>query len=116
MYPLSPHLGRKRSAGALDTLLLPILCGHDWQYGQNKIYPNEKQHRFEWGTVKIQYEIEDDCIKNLVIYTDALNTESIEKIPQLLIGKKISDIETDNDYIELNDIIGLLKEKEKNEI
>ena len=32
-----------------------------------------------------------------------------------LIGKKISEIETANNYVELDDIVGLLKEKE-NEI
>lgn len=86
----------------------------EWKYGNNKVYAHSIEKRFDWATVRIEYDLEGDCIKDMAIYSDALYPENIEKIPSLLKGKKISDLE-DSNIKEVSDIIALLKEKE-NEI
>lgn len=86
----------------------------EWKYGNNKVYAHSIEKRFDWATVRIEYDLEGDCIKDMAIYSDALYPENIENIPSLLKGKKISDLE-DSNIKEVSDIIALLKEKE-NEI
>ena len=86
----------------------------EWKYGNNKVYAHSIEKRFDWATVRIEYDLEGDCIKDMAIYSDALYPENIENIPSLLKGKKISELE-DSNIKEVSDIIALLKEKE-NEI
>lgn len=86
----------------------------EWKYGNNKVYAHSIEKRFDWATVRIEYDLEGDCIKDMAIYSDALYPEKIENIPSLLKGKKISELE-DSNIKEVSDIIALLKEKE-NEI
>ncbi len=73
-----------------------------WRYGKMKKLPLVKEKRFDFGTVRICYELNEDTIENLVIYTDALDTGIFDGVETKLIGKKIS---AEND---LKDMAGLL--------
>lgn len=85
-----------------------------WKYGSNKTLPESVEKRFDWGIVKIEYELENGYIKDMIVYSDTLYPENIENIAELFKNKKISQLQ-DSDIKEVSDIIKLLKEKE-NEI
>lgn len=83
----------------------------EWKYGMEIDYPYVKEKRFDWGTVKIKYDLFDDYIKDIVIYTDSLDTDVIENIPEMLIGKRLSKI-NDSCISQINDVIKMMKEND----
>ena len=80
---------------------------YDWIHLNEKSYDTNIEKRFSWGNARIEYEIVDDIIKDIVIYTDSLYTMEIEKIPELFIGRNINDIKADNDI--QKDVLETLK-------
>lgn len=80
---------------------------HDWKHLNEKSYPNNVEKRFDWGTVRIEYDLDYGIIKDFVIYTDALNTLDIEVIPNKIIGKSINELVYTNEIEK--DVIELLK-------
>ena len=82
---------------------------YDWQHLNEKSFDTYIEKRFDWGTTRIEYEIENNIIKDIIIYTDALDVDSIELIPERFIGKNINELKYDN-QIE-KDVNESLKEK-----
>ena len=60
-----------------------------WIYGKTIKHQYSKEKRFSWATVKIEYDLLDNVIKDLTIYTDALDVDKIEYIINKLNNKKI---------------------------
>lgn len=85
----------------------------DWLYGQKYENYQIKEGKTDFGTVKILYDLEDGIIKDLKIYTDAMDHDLPEDIERRLIGKRISETADENE--EVKAIVKLLKE-EKDEI
>ena len=83
----------------------------DWYFGKIKQYQINKENKYHWGLVKIEYDLKDDIIDDLIIYTDALNIKSIEDLIDKLKGISITQLKN---YRYLNeeekDIIELLLE------
>ncbi|MBQ1533895.1 MAG: lipoate--protein ligase [Erysipelotrichaceae bacterium] len=84
-----------------------------WIYGPVIDLKYKKQARFDWGTVRILYELNDGRISDLKVYTDALKQDLAEDLEESLIGKRICELDISDD--ETGDVISLLKE-ENNEI
>ena len=82
-----------------------------WRYGKIKDLKYRKERRFSWGTVKVIYDLNDEKIADLAIYTDALDAKLFEDLPGQLIGRKINELD-DRAENEAGDIIRLLKEEE----
>lgn len=68
-----------------------------WRYGKQKDYAYSIEKRFDFGIVKIEYDLNNEQISDLAIYTDSLNTDSIEQMIDMLIGKNIDDL-SDPEY------------------
>ena len=66
-----------------------------WRYG--KLYKEGRviEKRFDFGTVRIVYVMEEDQIKDLSIFTDALDTDLFDGLEKRLIGKRINEIDTE---------------------
>lgn len=60
----------------------------EWIYGVQKTYDESKEARFEWGTVKAEYSLDGDVLKDLVIWSDSLEADFIGKLPKLFKGLK----------------------------
>ena len=80
-----------------------------WIYGSVIDMKYKIQARFDWGTVRILYELNDGGISDLKIYTDALNQDLAEDLEEGLIGKRICELDISDD--EKGDVIRLLKEE-----
>ncbi len=82
-----------------------------WRYGEARDMKYRKERRFPWGTVKVVYDLNEEAISDLAIYTDALNAKLFPDLQKQLLGKKISELD-DKTENEAGDIIRLLKEEE----
>lgn len=100
--------------GTLDSdeiaLLEEKFANDVWRYGVRKEHTYRKEARFPWGTIQLHYDLQDDVITDPEIYTDSLDTDSIESLLKTMPGKRISEIIPTN-QIE-DDIISLLSEDE----
>lgn len=56
----------------------------DWIYGTNPSFENEFSYRFEWGGVDIHINIKKGFIKNVIIYSDCLDTDFIPELENVL--------------------------------
>ena len=83
----------------------------DWKYGKARNLKYQRQRRFPWGTIRIVYDLKDEAISDLAIYTDALNETLFPDLEKQLIGKKIAELDGSTEN-EAGDIIRLLKEEE----
>ena len=81
-----------------------------WCYG--KLYKEGRvvEKRFDFGTVRIVYVMEEDQIKDLSIFTDALDTDLFDGLEKRLIGKRINEIDTEKENKESKAVIESLKE------
>ena len=61
-------------------------------YGREDHLSHGLEERFVWGTVRIEYEKENDILTDVAVYSDALNTEHLSSLPDLLRGKTIQEI------------------------
>ncbi len=59
----------------------------EWKYGRKIEFSDSLERRFSWGDIELQLVVEGGIIKNCRSYSDALDTELIEKIPDSLIGR-----------------------------
>ena len=80
--------------------LTDFYASDDWRYGKIKEYKYSIEDKFDFGLVKIEYDLDDNIISDITIYTDSLYTDSIEKLIDILKGKNIYNL----DNIELDDI------------
>ena len=81
-----------------------------WRYG--KLYKEGRviEKRFDFGTVRIVYAMEEDQIKDLSVFTDALDTDLFDGLEKRLIGKRIDEIDTEKENKESKAVIESLKE------
>ena len=81
-----------------------------WRYG--KLYKEGRvvEKRFDFGTVRIVYVMEEDQIKDLSVFTDALDTDLFDGLEKRLIGKRIDEIDTKKENKESKAVIESLKE------
>lgn len=80
---------------AIDKLQLPedeLMLGEnkfsswDWKYGRKIEFSDSFERRFSWGDIELQLVVEGGIIKNCQAYSDALDTEFFEMIPEALNG------------------------------
>ena len=82
----------------------------EWRYGIRKEHQYAKEAKFPWGIVQLQYDLVDGKITDPEIYTDSMDTESIEDLLVILPGKRITDLQATGEI--QKDIITLLSEDE----
>ena len=59
-----------------------------WLYGRKLDFQYELSHRFAWGGLTLQFQVEAGKIKDVEVYSDVLNIELAEAIPKFLKGIK----------------------------
>ncbi|MBR0138276.1 MAG: lipoate--protein ligase [Erysipelotrichaceae bacterium] len=82
---------------SLDQEKLEELREHfaDEQYllGKQKHLPLVKEDRFPWGTVRIEYELDSDLIRDIDIYSDCLHVDHLSEIPKLIKGHRLAELD-----------------------
>ncbi|MGN0169954.1 MAG: lipoate--protein ligase [Lachnospiraceae bacterium] len=62
-------------------------ASEEWRFGTSPSMSNEFLHRFDWGEVQIFLQVEAGRIKDVKVYTDALDAGMAEKIQTALMGR-----------------------------
>lgn len=89
------------------------LSSPSWINGKVKTYKHSVESRFDWGIIRIDYDLQDEMIADCAVYTDSLQADYLETVSELLRGRKISELKrvlNDPQHERINnDIISLLK-------
>jgi lipoate-protein ligase A len=93
----------------------------DWLYGGKMDFNYSLGKRFPWGDIDIKLNMEAGVIKDCIVYSDSLETELIEKLPEVLHGclfasnameKALIRLEaSDASEVMIKDIIELIHEE-----
>ena len=72
-------------------------CSWEWVYGQSPACEIVHQKRFVWGEVEVQMHFENLVIKEIKVYTDALDIGLPQAIEKAFRGRRydLSDVATD---------------------
>lgn len=93
------------------------LASAAWKYDREGSFEFSREGRFDWGTVTVKYDLQEDVIKDICIYTDCLETETLARLPQMLRNRKL-----DRQLLSLlkhpyqQDVVGLLLGGKSDEI
>ncbi len=58
----------------------------EWLYGKKFNFQHELSHRFGWGQLTIDFQVQDGRIQDLAAYTDALYPGAVNELPSYLRG------------------------------
>ncbi len=58
----------------------------NWRYGETIQFDVEVSKRMAWGMVEIGLKVENGCVSQAVLYSDALDSDFIEILAKLLLG------------------------------
>ena len=85
----------------------------EWKYDKKENHAYRKEQRFDWGMAEIRYDLENDRITSCSVYTDSLNTDKLNALPNKLKGRNIGEeLYSLAENNEERDVISLLLGKE----
>lgn len=65
----------------------------DWRYGDSPEWQLQLEHQFQWGRVEVGIEVDRGRIEDIVLYTDAMDTELSQNVRENLIHMEIRKAE-----------------------
>lgn len=60
----------------------------NWRFGKTPAFSHHIETRFDWGIIDLHLDVEQALIKDVVIFSDALNVELIEVLKAALVGTR----------------------------
>jgi lipoate-protein ligase A len=76
--------------GALDQREIALererFASRTWLYKGERRFGESRQARFDWGSFRVDLTRKAGAICDLVVFSDGLDAERIERIPELLVG------------------------------
>jgi len=73
----------------------------DWRFGKTPEFTHHIETRFDWGIMDVHMDVKQAIIREVVIFSDALNIELIDLLKDTLTGIKYSKPEIKNKLDEL---------------
>lgn len=58
----------------------------EWKYGSARPLENSREERFGWGTVRLDFSLENGVIGEAALWSDGLEADFLERVPDLLKG------------------------------
>ncbi|MBQ6653991.1 MAG: lipoate--protein ligase [Erysipelotrichaceae bacterium] len=109
------------SAGELDERKIgeyrQMFASPEWKYDRQKIFQYSRQAKYDWGIVRIDYDLNGGIISDCAVYSDSLQADYLARAAGIIRGKSInalSDYLNDREHERINeDIIALLSGKEQ---
>lgn len=121
VYGLIPEQMATSSINPIELELLERkFASWKWLYGRKLEFNYSISKRFGWGDIDIRLDIQSGVIKDCAVYSDSLETQLFELLPQVLINcpfsstamiKALQDITSDGCDDILADITGLIQEE-----
>ncbi|MCR4951065.1 MAG: lipoate--protein ligase [Solobacterium sp.] len=97
---------------------MDLYGSREWIYGRNSRFEKTYEKRFAWGSLSIEIHAEDGIIRELSVWSDALQTEIAEEIHKLLEGVPASAkqmaaaLETASENTMVSDVMNWLRQEE----
>ncbi|WP_314885197.1 lipoate--protein ligase [Psychrobacter immobilis] len=60
----------------------------DWRFGKTPEFSHHIETRFDWGIIDLHLDVKQAVIRDVVIFSDALNVELIDQLKDALTGVK----------------------------
>ncbi len=93
-----------------------MFAADDWKYDRQKVYQYSRQGKYDWGIVRIDYDLKDGKISDCAVYSDSLQADYLAEVGGLIRGKnpdELSECLNDQEHGKINEnIIALLRGKE----
>jgi lipoate-protein ligase A len=123
VYNLEPELMEFSHINSAElTHLEDKFSSWEWIFGRKMEFNYSMDRRFAWGDIDLKLDIHSGIIGQCVAYSDSLETELFEKLPQKLIGcpfateamvKALEDLPVNETVEEMKkDIISLIRDNE----
>lgn len=74
----------------------------EWRFGDSPSFDMKFERKFSWGEIQMCFQFKDSMIKDIEIYTDALNTKFVSKLKKNLLDTKFSKTEIINKIVNIN--------------
>jgi lipoate-protein ligase A len=58
----------------------------DWVYGQEKPMGVSREDRFDWGILRLDYDVADGVLTQAALWSDGLDADFLSRVPDLLAG------------------------------
>ncbi|GAM16834.1 hypothetical protein SAMD00019534_000090, partial [Acytostelium subglobosum LB1] len=69
-----------------------VLSSWEWRYGSTPSFDHQLEHRFDWGTVDINFNCNRGIVESCKIYSDSLNPLMIELLSENLVGIRYNEL------------------------
>ena len=74
----------------------------DWRFGKTPEFTHHIETRFDWGIIDLHLDVKQAVIREVVIFSDALNVELIELLKNTLTDVKYNKIDIKTKFDELS--------------
>jgi len=91
----------------IDKLRRERFQNDDWRFGANPVFENVLEKRFDWGGAEVHFTCEKGVIREIKIYSDALDAEEIERVEKVLRNKPLRSLKEANETLIYSDIVSL---------
>lgn len=63
-----------------------FFASREWLFRGERMLEESRQARFGWGNVRVDFTRKDGILTDLVVFSDGLDAEGIERIAEILVG------------------------------
>ena len=61
-------------------------CSPTWLFRGERDFARSRGRRFSWGLARVDTTVRDGIVRDLAFFSDGLETEHVDRVPELLIG------------------------------
>ena len=69
-----------------------VFANDNFRFGRNPSFSNSVGKRFDWGEIEVVFQSDKGVITDIEIYSDALDTDAVQKTKEFLLGKEIANL------------------------
>lgn len=68
---------------------IEAFSSRDWNFGTAMTCAHSREARFSWGTVRLDYNLNDERLTDVALWSDGLEADYLEQLPRLLSGCRL---------------------------
>ena len=63
----------------------------EWVYGDSRPLAFSREARFDWGLLRVDYDLEENVLTKVALWSDGLEADYLSKVPALLTGRPMEE-------------------------
>ena len=80
----------------------------EWKYGRWQTFSAQRSAQFEWGGVDISVEVADGRIADILVATDALDLDAVEKLHDIVVGRPVEECPPPTGNTVIDDLLSMI--------